>query len=347
MTADLIMRPFRLWPTWLVRAFPIGIVVLVGAVDFATGHEILLSTFYLVAVAFAAWTAGRRFALLVAILSVAAWLLGDFAAGAVYPRALVPAWNAAIIFAFYLVVIALLARLHDMHLDLERRVQARTVALTEEIAERERLEREILDVGERERRRVGRDLHDTLGQLLTGTALAGQVLTEKLAAASIEEAEEATKIVALVEEAVELTRRLARGLDPIEIEAGGLSQGLRELALQTSRLGPTCCEFEAGGDRTVRDRATATHLYRITQEAISNAIKHGRARHIQIRLEEAAGGVRLQVSDDGVGLRKNGAHSEGMGLRIMSHRAAVMGGSFRIRAEAAGGTTVSCEVPNP
>jgi signal transduction histidine kinase len=281
------------------------------------------------------------------VLSVGAWLIGDFAAGARYQQAFVPVWNAAIILAFYLVVVWLLTRLHEMHRDLEERVRLRTLALTDEIAERERLEREILDVSERERRRIGRDLHDSLGQLLTGTALAGQVLEEKLVSKSIAEARDVTRIVTLVEQGIELTRSLARGLDPIEIEGGGLAEGLRELAAKTSEILSTRCEYLPGAPVTVTDGVTATHLYRIAQEAITNAIKHGHAGRIVVRLDGARDRVRLTVEDNGVGIADPCARGNGMGLRIMAHRAAVMGGTFEVRAEPSGGTTVLCEMRNP
>jgi len=335
------------YPRWQLMTLTLAIVMIVGGADYATGHEILFSTFYLVPVALAAWTVGRTFAIVVSLLSVGAWLAGDFASGAVYPRPFVPVWNAAIILAFYLVVVVLLGRLHGVQRGLEDRVQVRTLALTEEIAERERLEREILDVGERERRRIGRDLHDSLGQLLTGTALAGQVLKEKLAGRSMSEAADASRIITLVEEAIEQTRRFSRGLDPVEIEGGGLGQGLRELAATTSALSSTRCEYQEDAPATIRDSVTATHLYRIAQEAITNAIKHGHAHNIVVRLEGRSGRVCLTVHDDGVGMPAGGGRGQGMGLRIMAHRAQVMGGSFELRAWPSSGTTVTCEVPNP
>jgi len=323
------------------------VVLIVGAADYLTGHEILFSIFYLVPVAMAAWTVGRGFAIGVSVLSVVAWLIGDRAAGAVYPHAFVPVWNSAIILAFYLVVVGLLGRLRGMQRDLEERVRLRTVALTEEIAERERLEREILETGERERRRIGRDLHDSLGQLLTGTALAGQVLQEKLAAHALDEASDAGRVVRLVEEAIELTRSLSRGLDPVEIDGGGLAQGLRELAARTSAIAAARCDFRESGEVPIRDSVTATHLYRIAQEAITNALKHGRAGGITLRLTGEPGVVRLTVSDDGVGIRPPAERGAGMGLRIMAHRAAVMGGTFEVWGGAHGGTTVECRMPNP
>ena len=320
---------------------------MVGAADYFTGRELLLSTFYLVPVAMAAWTVGRGFALTVSVLSVGAWLIGDVAAGAVYPHAFVPVWNSTIILAFYIVVVALIGRLRAMQQDLEERVRARTHALTEEIAERERLEREILEVGERERRRIGRDLHDSLGQLLTGTALVGQVLQENLAARAASEAADAARLVSLIEESIELTRNLSRGLDPVEIDGGGLTQGLRELAAKTTALAATRCEYRGTPSITIADNVTATHLYRIAQEAITNAIKHGRAESIVVSLQSAGDRLRLTVRDDGDGIHDVARRGSGMGLRIMAHRSAVMGGAFEVRREPPRGTLVTCEIPIP
>ncbi len=341
-------RPQRAyWPKPVLVTVILAILLAVGGADYLTGHEILFSIFYLVPVSLAAWTVGRGLAILVSILSVGAWVLGDLATGATFPHAFVPVWNAAIILAFYLVVVWLLSRLHRMQRDLEERVRLRTLALTDEMAERARLEREILNVGERERRRIGRDLHDSLGQLLTGTALAGQVLEEKLESKAVPEAGDAGRIVSLVEQAIELTRSLSRGLDPVEIEGGGLTQGLRELASKTTELFPTQCDYVSAEPVSVRDGATATHLYRIAQEAITNAIKHGRAGHIVVRLEGESERIRLTVQDDGIGFAPGRVRGEGMGLRIMAHRAAVMGGTFEIHAESGSGTTIVCEMQNP
>ncbi len=343
--AEAVARRAPSRPRWHAVSLVVAAVVAIGLVDFLTGHELLFSTFYLVPVALATWRIGRRFAVLVAVLSVGAWLAGDLAAGAVYTHPFVPAWNAAIVLAFYLVVIGLLGRVHGMQKGLEERVRQRTVALTEEMAERERLEREIMEIGDRERRRIGRDLHDSLGQLLTGTALAGQVLHERLSARSVPEAAEASRIVTLVEEAVELTRALARGLDPVEIDAGGLAEGLSELARTTAEHAAVRCEFHTAGPLPIQDGPTATHLYRIAQEAVTNALRHGQPRHIVVRLDGTPRGMRLTVRDDGAGLPDRMPRDRGMGLRIMAHRASVVGGTFAIRSQRGAGTTVMCEVP--
>ncbi len=341
------LRRVRHWPRWGVRAAALALVLIVGAADFLTGHEILLSSFYLLAVGMAAWTSGPGFASIVAALSVGAWMLGDIAAGARFTHPFVPVWNAAIVLAFYLVVIGLVARLRAAQLQLEARVRERTRELTEEIAERERLEREVLEVGERERRRIGRDLHDSLGQLLTGTALAGQVLHEKLQARPVPEAADAGRIVGFVEQAIEQTRSFARGLDPVTLEGGGLGQGLLELAERTTGMSGVRCTFRRLGAAAVDDSVKAMHLYRIAQEAITNAIRHGHAAHIEVVLEDLGDAVRLSVSDDGSGLPARRPAGPGMGLRIMAHRAAMMQGTFDVRRGPDGRTVVTSEVPCP
>jgi len=331
----------------LVIAVVLVVLAVVGVADYVTGNEILLSIFYLVPVAIAAWAVGRSFAVITALLSVGVWLVGDIAAGADVARPFVLAWNACITLAFYFVVVVLIGRIRTMQRTLEGRVRERTTALTEEMAERQRLEREILEIGEGERRRIGRDLHDSVGQRLTGTALASQVVKEKLASRGLPEASDLTRVIAMVEEVIELTRSLSRGLDPIDVDGLGLAEGLRELTERTSAVSPVRCEFVSECDVEVRDRGTATHLYRIVQEAITNALKHADAKSIEVRLDADPGQLWLRVSDDGVGLPHVSRRRPGMGLRIMAHRAAVIGGSFAARRRPGGGTEIECRVPNP
>src|ERR1051326_7346050 len=156
-------------------------LVFIGLIDYLTGFEIMFSVFYLLEVGLAAWYVGRGFGLVMSILSVGVWIGGDMAAGARYSNALVPVWNALILMCFYFIVVWLLTSLRSLHNELESRVAQRTEALTREMAERQRLEEEILQVSEREQRRIGHDLHDNLCQHLTATALAGEVLGERLA----------------------------------------------------------------------------------------------------------------------------------------------------------------------
>jgi len=324
-----------------------GLVVLVviGLIDYLTGFEMLFSVFYLLEVGLAAWFVGKGFGLLMSVLSVLVWIGGDLAAGARYSNPLIPAWNALILMVFYFIVVWLLTSLRALHQDLEARVRQRTQALTREMAERQRLEEEILRVSEREQRRIGHDLHDNLCQHLTGTALAGQVLGERLAAKSLPEAADACKVVELVEEGIALARNLARGLYPVEMEAEGLMAAFQELADNTTHGTRIRCVFECNTPVLMHDDAAATHLYRIAQEAVRNAIQHGKPKRIGITLMEQNGLVTLTVEDDGIGLPETTQKSGGLGIRIMAHRAAMIGGSFTIEPAPTGGTIVNCSIP--
>ena len=256
-----------------------------------------------------------------------------------------PVWNAAILLTFYLVVVNLLGRLRGWNRELEERVRQRSAALVREIAERERLEKELLDISEREQRRIGHDLHDNFCQHLTSTAMAVQVLREKLGAKAAPETADAAKVLALVEEGMAMARELARGLSPVELEAEGLMSALQELAAGISQWSKVECVFNCEMPVPVHEAAVATNLYRIAQEAISNAIRHGKARHIIISLDENAGGILLSVEDDGAGLPENWQAGTGIGTRIMAHRAAIIGGTLAIEPNPVGGTLVRCRVP--
>jgi signal transduction histidine kinase len=317
-------------------------VIAIGFVDYKANPEISFSVFYLLALALAAWHVGKGFAYFISVLSVTVSLAGDLAAGPRYSNILIPFWNAFIVLAFYCVVIELLARLRLLTKELEGRVRERTTALTDQISERERLERELLDISEREQRRIGHDLHDSLGQHLTGAALAGQVLKEKLTTHNRPEAADAGKVVELVEEGIALTRQLAKGLHPIEIEASGLMQALEELTAASRELFKISCLFECDSPVLIHDAAASTHLYRIAQEAISNAVKHGKAKHIIVQLESLDDGIVLRVRDDGVGLPDLPRKHTGMGLRIMAHRASMIGATFKAGRAQPAGTEVAC-----
>jgi PAS domain S-box-containing protein len=231
--------------------------------------------------------------------------------------------------------------------ELERRVRERTAELQAAnqalVESRERFQRELLHVTEREQRRLGEDLHDDLGQQLVGIEFLSNALEQRLHGRP--ESARAAEIASLIRAAIDHTRRLARGLAPIELESGGLVAALKALATHTSELFRVRCEFHCASSVPLDDLTAATHLYRIAQEAVTNSIKHGQARRIEIRMEVAGSEAALTIEDDGLGLPKTGPDPEGMGWRIMRHRAGALGGSLSIENRREQGTNVSCSIP--
>ncbi len=325
----------------------IGFVMLglIGLIDYLTGFEIMFSAFYLLVVGLATWLVGRSFGLLMSVLSVIAWIGGDVAAGAHYSRIMIPIWNATILMVLYFVVVWLLGSLRSLQRELEAKVRQRTQALTHEMTERQRLEEEILKISEAEQQRIGHDLHDNLCQHLTATALAGQVLGERLTAKAMPEAADAAKVVELVEEGITLARSLARGLHPVEMEADGLMAAFQELAENITVGTKIQCVFERSAPVLIRDDSVATQLYRIAQEAVRNAVRHGKPKRIGISLAETNSLVRLCVEDDGIGIPEGAPEKGHLGIRIMAHRAAMVGGSFLMEPAPTGGTIVTCSFP--
>jgi PAS domain S-box-containing protein len=214
-----------------------------------------------------------------------------------------------------------------------------------DITESKRLEKAILDISGREQRRIGQDLHDGLGQHLTGIAFMSKVLEQRLAEKSLAESADAAKIVKLVNEAIHKTRELSHGLLPVLSNSQGLMSALEQLAGEVEDVFRISCRFECRTPVLLRDDAVATHLYHIAQEAVHNAIKHGRARKIVLALARVEDRLVMTVADDGVGFPDNPS-STGMGLHIMSHRAKVIGATLDLRGRPARGTLVTCAFPD-
>jgi PAS domain S-box-containing protein len=213
-----------------------------------------------------------------------------------------------------------------------------------DITEREQLERALLEISAREQRRIGQDLHDGLGQHLTGIAFMAKVHEKKLAETNAADAADAAKLVRLVNEAVHKTRELARGLLPVMSEAQGLMAALQLWAGEVEDIYGISCRFECEVPVLVNDVVVATHLYHIAQEAVNNAIKHGGAQNIALRLSTGRGCGNLYIVDDGRGIPDD-RNSQGMGLQIMSYRSAMIGGQLEISRNADKGTTVACLFP--
>jgi signal transduction histidine kinase len=334
-----------IWPRrrWLVGGALT--VMMVASADYLTGFELSFSIFYLAAISVAAWFGGRRWGLIFAVASVALWLLGDLAAGARYSSGLVPWWNAMITMAFYFIMVWVLVNLHSLYEELESRVRERTMALESEMGERVMLEKALLAISEREQRRIGHDLHDSLCQHLTGAALAGQVLVGNLEARQSPEVADAARLVTLIEQGIDMGRSLAHGLAPVELDAEGLMMAFQEFAKNTTDRLFVDCRFVAPQAVLVSSSETAMQLFRIGQEAVINAIKHGRAKHITIGLSPEHDGLELTIRDDGCGLPDPLPAKRGMGLNIMKHRASIIDAVIEIK-RIADGTLVRCTITN-
>jgi two-component system, LuxR family, sensor kinase FixL len=222
------------------------------------------------------------------------------------------------------------------------------VATVRDFTERVELEREVIASGERERTRIGQDLHDGLAQLLIGVRLLLSALREKLTLSSSPHADDAERAVELVSRAIAHTSELAHGLSPIP-KRGRLSDALRQLGQESEKLlGARCIvDCKCVGTAPVLSETTATHLYRIAQEAITNAVKHGKAMQIDIRCKIEQGLLELTVADDGIGIPADATEHDGLGLHIMSYRARAIGGDLSVVAQAGGGTLVRCQAPLP
>jgi len=218
------------------------------------------------------------------------------------------------------------------------------VAVERDETERNRLQREILEVGARERRRFSYDLHDSLGQQLAGISFLCKVLESELEKACPERVQTAAEIRKLVQDAAEQTRTLAKGLAPMHGEPVNFPSLLKELAVSTTYIYRIPCKCIVGKDASVAEISQADHLYYIASEAVTNAVKHASATKIVIRFELNRNHLELSVSDNGVGVGTK-ENTGGMGQRIMAYRAESIGGSLEIVPTPSGGTRVVCSVP--
>ncbi|MFC1677490.1 PAS domain S-box protein [Planctomycetota bacterium] len=233
---------------------------------------------------------------------------------------------------------------------LEQRVTKRTEQLTtanklllEEVDYRKHLEKEIIGISERERKKLGQELHDSIGQQFTGIAFMLKVLETRLAKTMPQQSEYVSAIAKLAKEATEQSRAVAKGLHPIDLSAETLTGALHELAATTEKLFAITCTFDCDQNLEVDDNTKAVHLYRITQEAINNAIKHGKPKQIWIRLQWMEDKFVLSIENDGLDFPEEPQQRKtGMGLHIMNHRADIIGATLDIHKPSKGGTIVKC-----
>ena len=214
----------------------------------------------------------------------------------------------------------------------------------QDITDKLRLEQEILSISEREQQRIAHDLHDGLGQLLVGAGLLTSALHNELKRKSSADARCLERIHEVIKEAVAQARSLARGAQPVDPAPDGLMAALHNLSEHTEQLFHVRCVFKCRRPVLMDDDQVATNLFRIAQEAVTNAIRHGKARLIKITLGRESGWISLSIENDGVGMVIRRRKKPGMGLRIMRYRSGLIGGKLSIQSKPSGGTTVMCAV---
>jgi PAS domain S-box-containing protein len=219
-----------------------------------------------------------------------------------------------------------------------------SVTIHRDISELRWLEKQVMDIGDRERQNIGQDLHDDLGPHLIGIEGLCTVLQKKLEQRSPDAPALSARITGLIKEAIGKTRRLARGLCPVYLVDHGLEYSLRELAASTSAVFGIDCRFDCRTEVPIRDNVVATHIFRIIQEAVQNAARHGKATRVTISLCRDEGLVRLAVCDNGTGLSET-TGSEGMGLRIMGFRAKMIRATLDFGQVEGGGCRVTLTLP--
>ncbi len=236
---------------------------------------------------------------------------------------------------------------------LEERVQERTSELRQtmrelhsEFIERRRLEGEILRISEREQARIGQDLHDDLGQQLAGMAMLAKLLSTSLINEHHAKAGEATQLATYLTQSIRSTRDLAKSLFPVELERGGFLMALQDLAQRTESLTKVSCEVVAHPS-FVCARSAEIHLYRIVQESLNNAIRHGRSTRLTIDCRALDGIPTMTVTDNGTGLKQTHENSRGMGLHLFQYRARLIGAELTLHSLPTGGCKVVCSFKEP
>ena len=231
--------------------------------------------------------------------------------------------------------------LHDLALDF--------AAMGQRLAERERerdaLEREVIETVENERRRIGHELHDGIGQHLTAALMAMNGMSNELKRVDPVYADKMLQLSGDMRDTITEVRSLSHGLSPVPLWEHGLEDALRSLAEITTRNAGVCCVFECPERVPAIYEATAGHLYRIAQEAVNNALKHAEAGEIRIGLEKREKNLVMEVDDDGCGLPDTMPKDGGIGLRVMQHRARMIGGKIELGPAPAGGTRIAIAVP--
>jgi signal transduction histidine kinase len=340
---------------WLATCSPasliwlwLGMALLVGEIDWLSGPEWSFTIFYLLPVTGAAWFSGKSHGLAVAGFSALVWLVADLFASGAAVHAIPMVWNCSARLGIFIFVVFMLDHIRDLNTRLEAKVAQRTRELQAEVERGLAMAREMADISHREQRRIAHELHDGLGQELGAVAFQAKLLAGSLAEKGGPFSAEAERMTALLNRSIGRARALSHLLDPLGGESGGLRQALSQLADRSGEAFAIACTFEAPTVLPEVGGEVALNLYRIAQEAIHNAVEHGRATTVNVRAQCDDQGVTLSIVDDGCGFDAEStdtARYGGMGLRIMKYRAAALRARLEVRSAPGQGCKVVCGVP--
>ena len=344
---EMVGGALRRQPVWCLRLEALTTLIGIGIIDARTGWETSLYVFYAIPILLSVWFASRADGLVFAALSAIVWWVANRTENP-YVTAWGYHWATISRFAYF----AFMA-VGGTALRTQRDADRARIAALERTRE---LEKEILDVSELEQQRIGRDLHDGLCQHLVAVSCSARILGDYLASEGCERATDARQIEKSVSEAAAQARNLARGLFPIQLDHGGLGVALDEMTATTKKLTGVEVVFTEAGHTGLENSAVGMQLYRIAQEALGNAIKHGDARRVEISMRQENEILTLTVADDGRGFPEpqgpegqgsaENVPATGMGLKSMRYRARSIDAELEIRAGSPRGTMVVCRLVN-
>jgi signal transduction histidine kinase len=318
----------------MAATYMVGVAVL----ELVAQPLLRFSLLYSIPVAFVTWFVSRRSGLIFA-LAAGAITIGSALVHDGYPPA-VAFWNCCMRAGVLITMVWLLSAVRSFMQQQEQAVRDRASDLHREIGQRKRAEREFFQLLQKQREQIAYDLHDDLAQVLTAIAMKTKCLESELKASFSPHAESAAAIVKLMNSAVGQTRTIARGLCPIDSQSAELVSAVRRLAEDTSKSFGVKCHITSTHSNLPYSRDAAVHIYRIAQQAIDNAIRHGNAKCIEIKLEHTDQQFRMCVWDDGSGFDESADKPHGLGLRTMAFRADVFNGTFEISSKPGEGTCV-------
>ncbi len=328
---------------WRDGLASLGLLALTAALDYLTGYSVPFFLFYLVPIIFTLRRLGWKYGMGMCVLSILSWIWCNSPGDKIHfgwPNAF---WSITLCFLLFLLVVNLLTERARL---VKREIEYKDV-MDREARSRQRLEREVLEASEREQRNIGHDLHDNLCQQLTASALAAKVLANQLKAQSRPEAQTAEQLTGMVEKAIEFTRTLTRSLSLVGMKNESLVDGLRELAADVSNEGKAACQLACSQNISLATLEANMHLYRIAQEAIGHAIRHGAAKNILIGLQAANQEIILTISDDGNVRSSETWTRDALGLQIMHYRAGMISADLKVESQPAGGSRLICRLPAP